>query len=139
RLAKLLLQENPYIRRALQATYPIVFLDEYQDTTYAQYDLLQVAFAGSNAVFTAVGDDKQRIMGWAGAMDDAFDQFEIDFAARRITLLSNWRSHEDLVRIQHEIARRIDSNVEQVCSGQLIPDTVLSFSSATTGAIPPLK
>ena len=25
------------------------------------------------------------------------------------------------------------------CSGQLIPDTVLSFSSATTGAIPPLK
>jgi len=114
RLAKLLLQENPYIRRALQATYPIVFLDEYQDTTYAQYDLLQVAFAGSNAVFTAVGDDKQRIMGWAGAMNDAFDQFESDFAARRITLLSNWRSHEDLVRIQHEVARRIDSNVEQV-------------------------
>lgn len=114
RLAKLLLQENPYIRRALQATYPIVFLDEYQDTTYAQYDLLQVAFAGSNAVFTAVGDDKQRIMGWAGAMNDAFDQFESDFTARRITLLSNWRSHEDLVRIQHEIARRIDSNVEQV-------------------------
>jgi len=26
-----------------------------------------------------------------------------------------------------------------MCSGQLIPDTVLSFSSATTGAIPPLK
>jgi len=114
RLVKLLLQKNSYISRALQATYPIVFLDEYQDTTYAQYDMLQTAFDGSDAVFTAVGDDKQRIMGWAGAMDDAFDQFENDFGARRITLLSNWRSHKDLVRIQHEIARRIDGNVEEV-------------------------
>lgn len=114
RLVKLLLQANSYIRRALQATYPIVFLDEYQDTTYAQYDMLLTAFDGSDAVFTAVGDDKQRIMGWAGAMDDAFDQFESDVGARRITLLSNWRSHEDLVRIQHEIARRIDGNVEEV-------------------------
>ncbi|MFV1468367.1 ATP-dependent helicase [Idiomarina sp. HB] len=113
RLVKLLLQENSYIRRALQATYPVVFLDEYQDTTYTQYDMLRTAFDGSGAVFTAVGDDKQRIMGWAGAMDDAFDQFENDLEARRITLLSNWRSHEDLVRIQHEIARRIDGNVEE--------------------------
>ncbi|MEY0269281.1 UvrD-helicase domain-containing protein, partial [Morganella morganii] len=114
RLVKLLLQENAFIRRALQATYPIVFLDEYQDTTFAQYDMLLTAFNGSDAVFTAVGDDKQRIMGWAGAMDDAFGQFENDFGARRISLLSNWRSHEDLVRIQHEIARRIDGNVEEV-------------------------
>lgn len=114
RLVKLLLQENSYIRRALQATYPIVFLDEYQDTTYAQYDMLLTAFSGSDAVFTAVGDDKQRIMGWAGAMNDAFDQFENDCGARRISWLSNWRSHEDLVRIQHEIARRIDGNVEEV-------------------------
>ena len=29
--------------------------------------------------------------------------------------------------------------VKEVCSGQLIPDTVLSFSSASAGAIPPLK
>lgn len=114
RLVKFLLQENAYIRRALQATYPIVFLDEYQDTTFAQYDMLLTAFDGSDAAFTAVGDDKQRIMGWAGAMDDAFGQFENDFHARRISLLSNWRSHEDLVRIQHEIARRIDGDVEVV-------------------------
>lgn len=113
RLVKLLLQGNSYIRRALQATYPIVFLDEYQDTTYAQYDMLLAAFVGSDAVFTAVGDDKQRIMGWAGAMNDAFAQFENNFGARRISLRSNWRSHKDLVRIQHEIARRIDGNVEE--------------------------
>jgi superfamily I DNA/RNA helicase len=112
RLVDLLLCENPSIRRALQLTYPVVFLDEFQDTTFAQFELLHTAFDGSGAVFTAVGDDKQRIMVWAGAMPDAFDQFEQDFQARRISLLSNWRSHEDLVRIQHVIASRIDPDVE---------------------------
>ncbi len=113
RLVDWLLRENPDIRRALQATYPFVFLDEFQDTTYAQFDLLHTAFDGSSAIFTAVGDDKQRIMGWAGAMPDAFARFEADFDARRIPLVSNWRSHEDLVRIQHVIAKRIDPQAEQ--------------------------
>jgi superfamily I DNA/RNA helicase len=79
RLVNYLLRENPAVRRALQLTYPFVFLDEFQDTTHAQYDLVKTAFHGSDAVFTAVGDDKQRIMGWAGAMDNAFQEFAADF------------------------------------------------------------
>ena len=114
RLVKLLLQKNIYIRRALHATYPVVFLDEFQDTTYAQYDLLLTAFDGSHAIFTAVGDDKQRIMGWAGAMPDAFNQFEKKFNAKRISLVFNWRSHAELVRIQHKIACQINDNTEQI-------------------------
>ena len=112
RLVEWLLRENPSIIKALQLTYPVVFLDEYQDTTYAQFELLRRAFEDSDAVFTAVGDDKQRIMVWAGAMPDAFEKFEEHFEAERIPLLSNWRSHEDLVRIQHAIASRIDPDVE---------------------------
>jgi superfamily I DNA/RNA helicase len=112
RLVDWLLRENPVIRRALQHTFPIVFLDEFQDTTHAQFELLHTAFDGSDAIFTAVGDVKQRIMVWAGAMPDVFEKFEEDFGARRISLLSNWRSHTDLVLIQHAIARRIDPKAE---------------------------
>lgn len=112
RLVEFLIRENPSILKALHITYPVVFLDEFQDTTFAQFHLLRTAFGGSKAVFTAVGDDKQRIMVWAGAMQDAFAQFETSFAAQRISLISNWRSHEDLVRIQHAIASRIDPYVE---------------------------
>jgi superfamily I DNA/RNA helicase len=112
RLVEWLLRANPDIRRALQMTYPFVFLDEFQDTTYPQFELLHTGFDGSGAIFTAVGDDKQRIMGWAGAIPDAFDRFETEFNARRIQLVSNWRSHEDLVRIQHVISQRIDPRAE---------------------------
>ncbi len=113
RLVELLIRQNPSILKALHLTYPVVFLDEFQDTTFAQFQLLRTAFDGSGTIFTAVGDDKQRIMVWAGAMPDAFAQFEQIFAAQRISLICNWRSHEDLVRIQHVIATRIDPDVEE--------------------------
>ena len=113
RLAELLIRSNPSIVRALRLTYPVVFLDEFQDATSAQFQLLCTAFDGSDTVFTAVGDDKQRIMVWAGAMSDAFNQFKQRFGAKTISLLCNWRSHEDLVQIQHVIARRIDPTVER--------------------------
>jgi len=112
RLAEFLIRENPSILKALRLTYPVVFLDEFQDTTFPQFQLLRTAFDNSSTIFTAVGDDKQRIMAWAGAMPDAFDKFEDQFGAIRIALLSNWRSHEELVRIQHVIAREIDPVVE---------------------------
>jgi len=44
RLVELLLRANPWILKALRITYPFVFLDEFQDTTYAQFELLCTAF-----------------------------------------------------------------------------------------------
>ena len=114
RLVEYMLRSNPRICRALRLTYPVVFLDEFQDTTYAQYSLVNAAFKDSNSVFTAVGDDKQKIMGWAGAMDNAFDEFTTDFNAVRHVLLCNWRSHKTLVAVQHVIAQQIDPDVEEV-------------------------
>ena len=111
RLAELLLRANPQIARALRATYRFVFVDEFQDTTYAQYDFLLSALRFPKIVVTTVGDDKQRIMIWAGARTDGFARFETDFSAERIPLLFNFRSSPDLVRIQHVVAQALDSTV----------------------------
>ncbi|MGX5850273.1 UvrD-helicase domain-containing protein [Mesorhizobium sp. PL10] len=113
RLALRMLQENPAVRRALHISYPVIFLDEFQDTTFPQYELLQAAFNGADPILTAVGDYKQRIMVWAGAIPEAFDTFVADYQARQVSLICNWRSHEDLVRIQHAIASQIDPEVER--------------------------
>ncbi len=108
RLAELLLRSNEKIRKALRLTYPFVFLDEFQDTTYAQYALVKTDFNGSNSVLTAVGDDKQRIMVWAGARSDAFEKFKEDFGCKRVPLAANYRSTKELVQIQHVVARAIE-------------------------------
>ncbi len=109
RIASLLLRTNPKLLRALRATYSHVFMDEFQDTTEAQYDLVQSAFHDSATIITAVGDSKQKIMTWAGAMDSAFERFQHDFRADRFDLVRNYRSSPALVRIQHHIAEEIES------------------------------
>ncbi|MYB77486.1 MAG: AAA family ATPase [Chloroflexi bacterium] len=114
RLAEILIRVNPQLRQAIRITYPYVFVDEFQDTTHAQYDILSSAFAGSESEITAVGDDKQRIMAWAGARVDAFTAFERDFASLRIPLKQNYRSSPALVQLQQVIARAIDDAAPDV-------------------------
>jgi superfamily I DNA/RNA helicase len=108
RLVDLLLRENPKLRKAVQDTYSHVLLDEFQDTTGVQYDLLITAFHGSHCVLTAVGDGKQRIMGFAGAMPTIFARFANDFAATPYQLTMNYRSAPELVRIQRVIIEALE-------------------------------
>ncbi|MEJ1143602.1 ATP-dependent helicase [Stenotrophomonas sp. CCNWLW162] len=108
RLAELLVRVNPQIRSALQVTYSHVFLDEFQDTTREQYDLVRAIFLGSESEITAVGDNKQQIMRWAGAMRDPFAAFEQDFGAQRVPLSNNYRSSSNLVQMQAVLARALD-------------------------------
>lgn len=111
RLAELILRVSPQIKRALRMTYPFVFVDEFQDTTYAQYDFLLSTFGGGSTSVTVVGDAKQRIMGWAGARPDAFISYRKNFCATPFQLLTNFRSSPDLVKIQHFVARALDAKV----------------------------
>jgi len=113
RLAELLLRTRPQILKSLHLTYPYVFIDEFQDTTYAQYDFLLSAFGGSQTIVTAVGDNKQRIMGWAGALPNAFQQFQADFSAKEISLRLNYRSSPGLVKIQQVVAQALDSGAAE--------------------------
>ena len=109
RLVELMLRANPLICVAIRATYSHVFMDEFQDTTHVQYDLVKTAFGGSNTVLTAVGDNKQQIMRWAMALENPFGCFENDFGAVRLPPLTrNYRSSPALVRMQHHIAVAVD-------------------------------
>jgi superfamily I DNA/RNA helicase len=109
RLAELLLRVNPMARDALRLTYSHLFMDEFQDTTQIQYDLVRTIFHSTDTTITAVGDNKQQIMRWAMAMDDPFAAFDADFAGKRTPLYNNYRSSPELVRIQHVLAQALDA------------------------------
>lgn len=113
-LVEHLLSMNPLIVKALRTTYSHVFLDEFQDTTDLQYKLLKTIFHGSEAKLTAVGDTKQRIMGWAGALQNAFEVFKSDFNAEESTLLCNFRSAPKLVFIQNIFSKTLNNQSPEV-------------------------
>jgi len=121
------LRQSAVARNAIRQTYSDVFLDEFQDCTNLQYQLLKLAFQGTSIRMTAVGDTKQKIMGWAGAMDGIFQAFVIDFAAVPLNMYRNFRSKPRLLRLQNEIIRKLDpSSVMQ--DEQLVGDEGEIFS-----------
>ncbi|HHJ9521350.1 TPA: UvrD-helicase domain-containing protein, partial [Streptococcus pyogenes] len=116
KLATYIINKNEYIRKALQMTYEFLFLDEFQDTTYAQYNLLRACFFASSCKLTAVGDNKQAIMRWAGAKPDIFPDYIRDFNSNEYQLLMNHRSVPKLVEFQKEVHQILndDTNIFQI-------------------------
>lgn len=108
RLALNILQHNGLIRTALQKTYSHIFLDEFQDTTSLQYEIVTTCFSNSASIITAVGDQKQRIMLWAGAMPNAFEQYEKDFKAISKTMIMNHRSAPKLLHLQKSLYKALN-------------------------------
>jgi superfamily I DNA/RNA helicase len=111
-LAELTLRTNPKLVAMLRETYQYLFMDEFQDTTRSQFSLLSTAFLGSGTVVSAVGDNKQRIMLWAGAKGDVFEEFERVFAAKPWTLRTNYRSAPRLIAIQNHLIEQMSPEVD---------------------------
>lgn len=99
-LAIIIIDTNPLIKKAFRAAYPYVFLDEFQDTTDLQYQFIKTLFESSTAAITAVGDDKQRIMDFAGARKTIFSDFKDEFNSDELHLILNHRSAPRLIKLQ---------------------------------------
>ncbi|MDR1513465.1 MAG: UvrD-helicase domain-containing protein, partial [Propionibacteriaceae bacterium] len=81
-------------RARLAATYPVVLVDEFQDTDPVQWSILAQAFLGRSAL-VVVGDPKQSIYGFRGADVHAYLQATRD--RPHATLTVNRRSSPALV------------------------------------------
>ncbi|WP_201308828.1 ATP-dependent DNA helicase [Puerhibacterium puerhi] len=87
----------PAVGVAERSRYRVVLLDEYQDTSYAQVELLAGLFGGGHAV-TAVGDPHQSIYGWRGASASGLARFPDRFRradgrpAGVLNLSTSWRN-----------------------------------------------
>lgn len=107
-LAQTIVEANLAARNAVRQTYSHVFLDEFQDCTADQYGLILACFGGTSAILTAVGDTKQSIMGWAGALEGIFQTFADAFDALPRNLYQNFRSAPRLRRMQNAMVKVMD-------------------------------
>lgn len=107
-LALTIVETSLAARNAVRQTYSHVFLDEFQDCTAEQYALIVACFGGTSAILTAVGDTKQSIMGWAGALEGIFQTFADAFDALSSNLYQNFRSAPLLRRMQNEMIKAMD-------------------------------
>ncbi len=104
----MIIEASLVARNAVRQTYTHVFLDEFQDCTAEQYRLILACFGGTSTILTAVGDTKQSIMGWAGALEGIFQTFSVAFDALPRNLYQNFRSAPGLRRMQNAMVKVMD-------------------------------
>lgn len=107
-LALAVIEGCPTVRAAIGQTYSHVFLDEFQDCNANQYALIHALFANGGALLTAVGDTKQRIMRFAGALQGIYARYAADFDATPLNLYQNYRSEPRLRRMQNRMVAVMD-------------------------------
>jgi len=96
--AYLLLRDYPHISRSLCARHPWFLIDEFQDTTELQVEILKLLHASARSRFFAVGDLFQSIYGFTGARPELVAPFGVHIGARTdLSLSLNFRSSQRIV------------------------------------------
>ncbi|PKW26122.1 ATP-dependent DNA helicase [Phycicoccus duodecadis] len=115
-LAARIAREVPEVGAGERARYRAVLLDEFQDTSEAQLQLLRALFVapGEPVPVTAVGDPHQSIYGWRGASSTTLDRFRSDFAdpepARVQHLATSWRNDHAVLAVANRVAAPLSAS-----------------------------
>lgn len=94
-----MLTEQEDVRIRWQRAFSHILVDEFQDISPLQYQILKLLAEPERNLFV-VGDDDQSIYGFRGAGPDIMRQFMRDYPqARQLTLETNYRSAQSIVTI----------------------------------------
>lgn len=127
-LAARIAQEVPEAGSLARDLHRVVLLDEFQDTSVAQLELLAGLFGAGHPTI-AVGDPQQAIYGWRGAssasLSGFLDRFETpatdEHPARPVlqrTLSTSWRNDQAIL----DVANRIAAPLREASRGVEIPE-----------------
>ena len=92
------MSKNDFVSKSLASKFYEILVDEFQDTNLYQYEILKSINHHGDCSFFMVGDSKQRIFSFAGAIEDSFEKAKIDFNAKHADLTEVYRSTNDIIK-----------------------------------------
>lgn len=105
-----LFRERPAVLDAYRKQFRYILVDEFQDTNWAQYELIKL-LAGAERNLTVVGDDDQAIYKFRGASLANILQFRDDFPdAKTVALTQNYRSRKEILDTAYHFIKKNDPN-----------------------------
>lgn len=105
-----LFTKRPNILKQYQKQFQYVLVDEFQDTNFAQYELVKL-LAAKHRNLTVVGDDDQSIYKFRGASLTNILRFREDYPdAERIVLNKNYRSSKEILDKAYSLIQQNNPN-----------------------------
>lgn len=95
--ATLLIQTKPYVRKCLEAKFPWILIDEYQDLGKPLHEMVLSLFNMTNIKIFAVGDPDQSIYSFNGAIPEYLIELKENPNLKAIQLTTNYRSNQEIV------------------------------------------
>jgi DNA helicase-2/ATP-dependent DNA helicase PcrA len=95
--ATVLIQNQEYVRKCLEAKFPWILIDEYQDLGKPLHEMVLSLFYKTNIKIFAVGDPDQSIHGYNGAIPDYLIELFNNQYMTQIKLKTNYRSNQDII------------------------------------------
>ncbi|CAM3930421.1 ATP-dependent helicase [Bacillus wiedmannii] len=92
-----LITEQEYVRKCLEAKFPWILIDEYQDLGKPLHEMILTLFHKTNIKIFAVGDPDQSIYGFQGAIPDYLLELYDNPDIMSIDLKTNYRSNQDII------------------------------------------
>lgn len=118
------------IRSFYQKQFRYIFVDEYQDTNAAQYQLLRLLAPGSDANLCVVGDANQSIYGFRGANANYIRKFTDDYPGAKVFRLNrSYRCTQTILSASANVLNEESGILEGLSEGVQI-----SISEQPTGA-----
>ena len=103
-----LFQERPLILEKYREKFKYILVDEFQDTNWAQYELIKILASPKNNL-TVCADDDQAIYRWRGASFSNIIQFQKDFPrAKQVSLVRNYRSSQNILDLAYKFIKAND-------------------------------
>ncbi len=101
----ILFHDNAKVRKKYEKKFRYVMIDEYQDTNYAQFKIINL-IAKDHQNLCVVGDDDQAIYSWRGADIRNILSFEADYKnVMKIKLEQNYRSPKSFLDAANSLIR----------------------------------
>lgn len=92
------LQEDEALLQSIRSAYPFIQVDETQDTSKLQHELIKLIAYPKNNLFV-VADDDQSIYGFRGAYPDMILNFDKAYpGSRQYQLNLNYRSKDEILK-----------------------------------------
>ncbi|MFA5109507.1 MAG: UvrD-helicase domain-containing protein [Patescibacteria group bacterium] len=105
-----LFRERPNILKFYHEKFKYIMVDEFQDTNFAQYELIRLLAAPENNL-VVVGDDDQAIYKFRGASLSNIMQFKDDYRkAKEIILTENYRSRQEILDYAYKFIQNNNPN-----------------------------
>ncbi len=105
-----LFQKRKAILEKFRSQFKYILVDEFQDTNYAQYELLKLLSAPKNNI-TVVCDDDQSIYKFRGAAISNILEFKKDFPkSKEVVLIKNYRSRQNILDLAYKFIQLNNPN-----------------------------